>query len=387
MKEHSERASEVTSSRRGFLKAGTLTGAAWAAGATLGQVNCRAEDDNASTSRKLKIKIAGYDYDRVEGLIDGRVQVEGCATEFETARIGDMNTHIFSGPKTREVTEIGLVPFILAFANEEFRDYTLIPVFPLRVFRHKSIFIRTDRGIATPADLRGRRIATPGYSSTSLTWIRGIMQHEYGVKPDDIEWVVSFEDSSAKASGGASKWESILPEGISIQTGPEGKDESDLLVDGDVDALFHAAEPKAYQEGHPQVARLFVDSRKTERAYFAKTGIFPIMHAVAVRRDVILAHPWLPKAVFEAYSQAKQLTYDYMKTSAWYKTSLPWVAQEAEETRQLMGDDYWPYAIEPNRKALNALLQYSHEQGLAKRRLKIEELFHPSTLELKEATA
>jgi 4,5-dihydroxyphthalate decarboxylase len=213
------------------------------------------------------------------------------------------------------------------------------------------------------------------------------MQHEYGVKPEDIEWVVSSKDSSAQASGGASKQENVLPKGISIRTGPKGKDESDLLVDGDVDALFHAAEPRAFQEGHPQVARLFADSRRAERDYFTKTGIFPIMHAVAVRKGVIRAHPWLPAAVFRAYSQAKQLTYDDMKKSAWYKTSLPWVAQEAEETRKLMGDNYWPYGIEPNRKALNALIQYSHEQGLAQRKVRIEDLFHASTLALKEGPA
>jgi 4,5-dihydroxyphthalate decarboxylase len=210
------------------------------------------------------------------------------------------------------------------------------------------------------------------------------MQHEYGVKPEEIEWVISSKESSAKASGGASKWESILPDGSSTSTGPKGKDESELLVDGDVDALFHAAEPRAYQEGHPEVARLFADSRKAERAYFAKTGIFPIMHAVAVRKDVVAARPWLSKAVFDAYSRAKQLTYDYMRKSAWYKTSLPWIAQEEEETRKLMGDNYWPYGIDPNRKALEALFQYSYEQGLAKRKLKIEDLFHRSTLALAE---
>ena len=232
------------SSRRRFLKAGALTSAALAADATLGQANSVAEDKGAPDSGYLKIKMAGYDYDRVKGLMDGRVQIEGCETQFEVARIGEMNTHVFSGPQTRRVTEIGLLPFVLAYANEEFRDYTLIPVFPLRVFRHKSIFIRTDRGITKPDDLRGRKIATPGYSSTSLTWVRGIMQHEYGVKPEEIHWVVSSTDSSAKDSGGASRLENVLPKGISIRTGPKGKDESDLLVDGDVDALFHAAEPR-----------------------------------------------------------------------------------------------------------------------------------------------
>jgi 4,5-dihydroxyphthalate decarboxylase len=369
---------------------GALSGAAAAvaSGATLRCATTVAQNSvGPSTAGNLKIQLAGYQYDRVAALIDGRVHIEGCETEFVPAKIGEMNTHVFSGPKTREVTEIGLLPFILAVANEGLVDYSLIPVFPLRVFRHKSIFIRTDRGISSPQDLRGKTIATPGYSSTSLTWIRGILQHEYGVKPEEIQWVVSSKDSSSKASGGASKLESVVPSGISIRSGPAGKDESDLLVDGDVDALFHAAEPRAFQERHPKVARLFADSRSTEREYFAKTGIFPIMHAVAVRNDVMQSHPWLPKALFLAYSQAKQLAYDEIRLSAWYKTSLPWIAQEAEETRELMGDNYWPYAVEPNRKALEALLQYSHEQRLAKRKLKIEQLFHPSTLQLTEQTA
>ena len=369
-------------SRRAFLKTAAVAGAAIANTTTM-----EAQTSSATAPGTLKVKFAGYDYDRVAALKDGRVQAEGCQIEFEVSRIGDMNTHVFSGPKTREVTEIGLLPFMLSVANQGFTDYTLIPVFPLRVFRHKSIFIRTDRGISTPQDLRGRKVATPGYSSTSLTWIRGILQHEFGVKPEEIDWIVSTKDSSAKASGGASKLENVQPKGISIRSGPTGKDESDLLADGDVDALFHAAEPRAYQEGHPKVARLFADTRAVERAYFAKTGIFPIMHAVAVRNDVIAAHPWFPASVFHAYSKAKQLTYEDMKKNAWYKTTLPWIAQEAEETRKLMGENYWPYGVDANRKALDALSRYALEQGLAKRQVAIEELFHVSSLDLKENPA
>ena len=132
------------------------------------------------------------------------------------------------------------------------------------------------------------------------------------------------------------------------------------------------------------VGRHFPDYRRTERAYFAETGIFPIMHAVAVRNDLIDANPWLLESVFNAYSKAKAKAYHYLKNAAWYKTTLPWIGQEAEETRELMGDNYWSYGIEPNRKALNALFQYSHEQGLASRKLTIEELFHPATLEFTE---
>jgi len=368
-------------SRREFIKNSIL--AAGAAGA-LSTVNA-APVKAATTPSKLSLIVSGYKLDRTEALIDGRAQVEGCDINFEESGIGDINTNVFSGPQTFDVTEIGLHPFMLAYANEGFRDYSLLPIFPIRVFRHKSIFIRTDRGIKGPEDLRGNKVATPGFSSTSLTWLRGIVQHEYGVKPEEIQWVVSSRDSSAKAAGKVSKQESMVPQGLSVSKGPAGKDESDLLESGEVDALFHAAEPRAYIEGHPKVAQLFPDFRTTERAYFKKTGIFPIMHAVAIRNSLVEQHPWLPKAVFDAYSKAKNLMYDHLKKMGWASISLPWAAQEIEETRALMGDNFWPYGITPNRKALEALFRYSYEQGLAGRKLTIEELFHPSSLEFTES--
>jgi 4,5-dihydroxyphthalate decarboxylase len=384
MQERLQKSDGVNRSRRSFLKAGAVSGVSIAAGATSGQEKSESEQKNAAASSKLTVTVAGYQYDRVAGLADGRVQIEGCETQFESAKIGDMNTHVFSGPQTRDVTEIGLLPFILAVANEQFSDYSLLPVFPLRLFRHKSIFIRTDRAIRKPADLRGRRVGTPAYSSSSLTWIRGIMEHEYGVKPEDVEWVVSANDSGTDVTGTASGWENVIPQGISISKGPRGMDESQMLVEGHVDALFHPNEPTAYHEGNPIVARLFADSRKVEQDYFTRTGIFPIMHTIAVRNDLIDANSWLPKAVFDAYSQAKQLAYDTLRTTAMYFTSLPWIAQEAEETRRLMGGNYWPYGIESSRSTIEAILQYAHEQRLAKRKLTIDELFHPSTLEFEE---
>jgi len=364
-------------SRRAFLTTAAATGLLSLTGTTTSWAN-------TNKSTRLKLKIAGYDYDRVKALIDGDVEIENCATTFEVSSIGEMNTHIFNGPQTRAVTEIGLHPFMLAYDNDGFRDYTLIPVFPLRVFRHKSIYIRTDRGIETPEDLRGKKIATPGYSSSSLTWIRGIVQDEYGVTPKDVHWVISASDSTAKASGGPSKQENVIPNGLSVITGPAGKDESDLLESGEVDALFHAAVPRAYTEGHPKVARLFPDSRRTEQAYYSKTGIFPIMHAVAIKKAVLEKNPWLIEAVFNAYSQAKQSAYDYLNKSAWYKTTLPWVSQELEATRALMGKNFWTYGIDSNRKTLETFFRYSYEQGLCSRTLSIEELFHSSSLHLTE---
>ena len=374
-------------SRRSFIKTAAVSAGAATALAACGRTPTSPSVDPGGSPTEqpagLPITLAGYTYDRVNGIVDGSVPIEGCAVTFEEGSIGDLNTHIFSGPRTIEVTEIGLHPFMLAFANNDFRAYSLLPVFPLRLFRHKSVFIRTDRGIQSPEDLRGRVIGTTGYASTSLTWLRGIFQHEYGISPKDVEWVIASKDSDAR-SGKTSKQEQSLPDGVPFRLGPKGVDESELLISGKVDALFHAAEPKAYREGHPMVERLFPDLRRAEGAYFAKTGIFPIMHAVAVRNDLIDANPWLLEALFNAYSQAKSKAYAYLKNSAWYKTTLPWIGQEFEETRELMGDNYWSYGIEPNRKALDALFQYSHEQGLASRKLTIEELFHPATLEFSE---
>ena len=368
-------------SRRDFIKASALTVSAAGALSLYGLSPVLA----AGKSAGLPLSMAGYRFDRTKALIDGRVKIEGCDIQFKESGIGDINTNVFSGPQSLDVTEIGLHPFMLAYANDNFRDYTLLPIFPLRLFRHKSVFIRTDRGITKPEDLRGKKIATAGYSSTSLTWIRGIFEEEYGLKPEDLEWIISSKDSSAKDAGKVSKQENTFSKGVSISMGPAGKDESDLLESGEVDALFHAGEPRAYMEGHPKVGRLFTDYRSTERAYFAKTGIFPIMHAVAVKKSLVKENPWLIDAVFKAYSQSKQQAYDYMAKAAWLRDSLPWFGQEFDETRALMGKNYYSYGIESNRKTLETLFRYSHQQGLCSRELSIEELFEPTSIKLTES--
>jgi len=339
---------------------------------------------NASKNSSLKLKIAGYDVNRVRALAQGKVKIEGCDFNFTKAAIGDLNTNTFSGSQDYDVTEVGLHPFMLAYANDGFRDYSLLPIFPLRIFRHKSIFIRNDRGINKPEDLKGKTIGTPGYSSTSLTWIRGMLKDEYGVDPKDIKWVTSNKDSSADTAGKISKNEQVVPDGIKMTLGPAGKDESQLLADGDVDALFHAAVPKCFVQGHPKVDRLFADSRKTERAYYSKTGIFPIMHAVAIRKSLVQENPEMVKAVFNAYAESKKMDFQYMLKLGWAYDSLPWYTQEMEATIELMGNNFWPYGIEANRKTLETLFRYSYEQGLASQQLTIEDLFHPSSLEVKE---
>lgn len=381
---HMKKARSNKSGRREFLKKTSLSAG------LIGAISIKGfaiEESNVGSTvaiNELQIKLAGYDVNRIRPIINGKVKIKGCSTTFVKSAIGDANTNAFSGPQDYDVSEIGLHPFMLAYANDNFRDYTLLPIFPVRIFRHKSVFIRNDRGINRPEDLKGKTIGTAGYSSTSLTWLRGIFQDEYGVRPEDVQWVTSNKDSSADTAGKISKQEQISPKGVSIKMGPAGKDESELLISGEVDALFHAAEPKAYIEGNPVVSRLFHDSRKTERDYFTKTGIFPIMHVVAVKKSVLKKNPWLAKAVFEAFSEAKKQDYIHMQKLAWVYDSLPWYAQELEETKDLMGENFWPYGIEPNRKTLETLFRYSYEQGLSSKHLTIEEMFYSASLDFAE---
>ncbi len=378
-------------SRREFIKTtALLVGSAGA----LSACNQEPEQDKdiskepvKESSGGLPLNVTGYKFPRLAALANGKVKVEGCDTQFTVGKIGDMNTDVFSGTQTYDVTEIGLHPFMLAYANDNFRDYTLLPIFPLRLFRHKSVFIRTDRGIKSPEDLRGKKIGTAGYSSTSLTWLRGIFQDEYGISPQDVQWVTSVKDSSADVAGKVSKQEGMVPDGVPMILGTPGKDESELLVSGEIDALFHAAEPKAYIEGDPIVARLFADSKAAEHAYYKKTGIFPIMHAVAIKQSILKQNPWLSEAVFNAYSQAKQVAYEDMAKTGWVSDMLPWYGQELEETRAVLGDNFYSYGLKSNRKTLGTLFRYSYEQELSSRELTVEELFAPSSLEFDEKMA
>lgn len=383
------------SSRRTFMRNAGVAGlsvslAATASGGDSSSTAPESPDDPTVSAymgpygEGLPITLAGYDYSRVRPLVDGRVQVEGCQTRFEVTGIGPLNNHAFFGPQKRDVTEIGLIPYILAYANDGFRDYTLLPIPALRLFRHKSIWVRTDAGIEKPEDLKGRRVATVGYSSSGLTHVRGMLAEEYGVQPEDIEWVSTQKDSAANLTGGVSAWEKIRPEGVKIIDVPADEDESSLLISGQVDAILHPAEPRVYQERNPIVKRLFEDHRTVEQDFYRRTGMFPIMHTVAIRRDVAKKNPWLPKAVFEAYSKAKAMDFDHMRKLGWAYDTLPWYGQEFNETRELMGNNFYPYGLKASAASYDAAFRYTYEQGLAKRRVSLEEMFEPSTLELME---
>ena len=349
------------------------------------EILASADQKFATSTEGLNLMMTGYDYPRVEALYGNKVEIKGCTYEMEkSGGIGDMNTNAFKGPQKYDVTEIGMVPYILSFVNDSFRDYKLLPIFPLRMFRHKSIFVKKNSPIKSPEDLKGKRVGTTGYSSSSLTWIRGIIKDEYGVSPEDIEWVISNKDSSAEISGKISANEQLAPEGINITKGTVGKDESDLLLSGEVDALFHAAQPLAFVKGDPNIVRLFSNSQETEISYYKKTGIFPIMHAVAVKTSLIKEYPWLAESLFNAYSQAKEMNYAYINKAGWAYDILPWYGQEYERTKNAMGRNFYSYGYKKNKNILETLCRYVHEQGLSKSQASVEEMFFEEGYDLAE---
>jgi 4,5-dihydroxyphthalate decarboxylase len=393
-----DKSGKATGSRPPLLRRrDVMKGAATAAtAAAVGLVQNRQAQAQAAESARSNdggdVKVAGYDYDRVRAIMDGQVGIPGVKVSFHYEDIYAVNQHAFGTDQKYEVSELGLIPFITKFSNNDFRGYSLVPVFISRVFRHRNVFVHADSGIERPEDLAGRRVGTPGYGMSANTWIRGFLLDEYGIKAGDMNWIETTKssDKGALTSSGWSAFEGgkspyFLPDDFPLVQGPPDVDESELLLTGGCDALVTAITPRAFLDGHPKIRRLFPDVRAAEQAYFKKTGLFPIMHVVGIRNDAIEANPELPRAVFQMYSEAKRIAYANLETTTSLKVTLPWVTQEFEDSRKLMGKNYWPYGIEANRKELEHVMRYTHEQGLAKRRLSIEEVFHPSTLSLIES--
>ena len=333
----------------------------------------------------LKIKAAGYPYDRVQAIKDGKAGIDQAEVSFHDSNIYTLNDLALGAKKTFEVTELGFIPFVTKYINDGFRGYIPIPVFISRTFRHRNIYVHVDSGIEKPEDLRGRKVGTPGYGSSANTWVRGMLNDQYGVTAADIQWIESrkssdFKGTVSSTSGGGSRYQ--LPDDFPLVSGPPGVDESDLLLSGGCDALITPITPRAFMEGNPKIRQLFSPLKIAEQNYYRETGLFPIMHVVAVRADTAKEMPWLPAEVFRMYSEAKQAAYANLATTTVLRTTLPWVTEEYEETRRLMGDDYWRYGIEANRKELEAVMRYTFEQGLVKEHGDFEEMFHPGTLYL-----
>ena len=323
---------------------------------------------------KLPVTIATGDYDRVRPIIDGRVAVEGCEVSYFPIPIEETSYRTFTNAEF-DVAEVSLSSFVLARSRGEI-PYIGLPVFTSRMFRHSAIYVRADSGIESPADLKGREVGVPVYAMTAALWVRGMLEDEYGVTPSDIVW----RTGGLEQPGRYGAFRLDLPPEIAVETLPDGRSLSAMLAAGEIPALVSARAPSCFGDGDA-VRRLFPDCRAAEEAYYRKTGLYPIMHLVAMRESLAEAHPWLPASLHKAFLAAKTMAVAALDDVTAPHVSAPWIAAEVERTRALLGNDIWPYGFQDNLDELRAVVRYSHAQGLAVREMDPAELFHPSTLE------
>ncbi|MET0273856.1 MAG: ABC transporter substrate-binding protein [Phenylobacterium sp.] len=324
---------------------------------------------------RLKLSLACWGYDRVQALADGTVRPDGIDLNFQTL---DVEETFFRMLRNREfdAAEMSMSSYCVTLGRAD-PGFIAIPVFPSRFFRHSCIFVSEKSGIRTPADLVGKRIGVPEYQMTAPVWIRGILQDEYGVDPASVTYLTGGEEEPGREE----KLKLNLPAKFKLEPIGPDKTLSRMLADGEIDALHTARAPSTFYSEPGKVRRLFPDFVDVEKAYFRKTGIFPIMHVVAIRRDVYEANRWVAQALFKAFAEAQKRTYAELRVSASLKTMLPWQIASVEDAIATLGDEWWPYGLARNREVIATFLRYHHEQGLSPRLLEPEELFAPETLQ------
>lgn len=324
---------------------------------------------------ELALTVACTSSDRTRPVLDERVKIEGVDAQFTTGEPEDLFRQAVR-EQTFDVTELSMGSHMVTTARGD-SHYIGIPVFPSRAFRHSGVFIRSGAGIERPEDLAGRRIGLPEYQQTAALWVRGILSDQYGVKPEDVEWVIGSQEEA----GGTERTAITLPDRIRLKRIATDETLSGLLASGNIDAIITPRPPSGYLRGDGSVKRLFPDFKAAEIAYHRATGFFPIMHCIALRRSLADAHPWLPKALFDAFSAAKQSAMDDLQKINFLRISMPWVAAHFEETSRLLGDDYWAYGSRRNEKEVEAMLRYAREDGLITNAIAPSDLFHSSLLD------
>ena len=314
------------------------------------------------------ITIGMRDYDHCRALVNGRVKVDGADLKFVNISPPSQIFLRMLHDEEFDASEMSLSNFMIAMGKDD-RRFVAIPIFPSRVFRHSYIWINTKAGIAKPADLKGKKVGIADYSMTALLFVRGLLQHEYGVMPEDLHWFRRRAEHVAVQ----------IPPGIRIDN--IGKDQTldGLLEAGELDAVAVTSPPRAFLQGSPLVARLFPDCRAVEADYYRRTNIYPIMHMTVMRRTIYEQDPTLAVRLSQGFQAAKELAFeDYDEGLA----SLPWVNLDMEFARQVLGADVAPYGVKHNAATLEAATLYSHEQGLTKRHFAVDELFAKETLDL-----
>jgi 4,5-dihydroxyphthalate decarboxylase len=324
--------------------------------------------------RNLHLTLACEDYDRTRPLKDGLVKPEGIELNYVVMSVEEIFWRMMKYEEF-DVSELSMGAFLTAAARGR-RPFIALPVFPSRTFRHRCIFVNTGSGIEKPQDLRGKRMGVPEYSMTAAVWLRGLLQHEYEVAPSEIQWVQAGEEEPGRKDRVVFE----MPPGVRLESAPD-KTLNEMIESGEVDAMMSPRMPSCFLNGSSRVRRLFPDYRGAEMEYFNKTGLFPIMHLIVMKRSIYEKERWIAQTLYKAFCAAKDLCMKELYDTNILRVSLPWTSAEYEQTRDLMTADYWPYGIAPNRQNLDTLHGYLFEQGLIRQKLDLDELFAPETLE------
>lgn len=325
--------------------------------------------------RNLKLSIAMGNYDRTRPIIDGRVSIQGIDPVVMMQEPEELFFRAFRNADY-DVCELSLSSFTVRTARGDC-PYVGVPVFPSRFFRHTSVYIRTDCGIEKPEDLKGRRIGTPEYQLTACVWARALLADDYGVEPADVTWVRGGIDEKGRVE----KISLNLPEDVTIEDIDPETTLNELLEAGEIDGMVTPRAPSCFKRGDANVGRLFADSEAAAREYFGRTGIYPIMHLLGIRKTLLEQHPWLAGNIVKAFEEAKNLAAADLIDIAAPKVMLPFLAEHLEALQALMGEDIWPYGVEQNRAVLETFLRHHHAQGLSERLVEVDELFHPATVD------
>ncbi|GAB3557604.1 ABC transporter substrate-binding protein [Spelaeicoccus albus] len=327
-----------------------------------------------------KLTLATTHYEHADALFDGSVTVAGFDTDLQTEQLAsDIFQNMIDGKY--DAAEFGLSYFLRMWDTDE-SPFLALPIFPARNFRHSSVFVRADSGIEKPRDLIGKTIGEFALWGTDPgVWMKGVLADEFGVTPDQSRWVIGGTNFPIPAFDWVPQ---PVPENVEVRHAGDGETLGAMLLSGEIDALLSVDVPKEIFAGDPRVRRLWVDYEQVERDYYRRTGIFPMMHVVAIRKDYLADHPDAPKAIYDAFLQAKDAkaaSYRSQASKQHMRVMTPWFSELFAENRQLMGEDWWPYGVAKNRTAVDTFLRYHYEQGLSKRLLTSEDIFAPSVLE------
>ena len=319
----------------------------------------------------LRLSLAISDYVHTRDIADGRIKPVGIELivnnlSFEQAAFR------FGANREFDISEFSFANYCAVVSAPDGGDIVALPVFPSRVFRHSSIYVNEKSGIRAASELKGCTVGIPQWSQTATVYVRGWLMHDAGVPLDQIKWIQAGVDQPGRHDPIRSK----LPTGVKVEARPD-KTLSDMLVAGEIDAMITARPPRCFSEKTAGVRRLFPDYRQEEERYFAKTGIFPIMHVIALRRQIYENHPWIARNLMDAFEAAKAASIARMRDIQTSHLPMGWGAEEIDRVHRLLfGEgEAWPYGVEPNRRTLEPFLTYCHEQGITERELKPEELF------------